>query len=57
MLGGQAEIELTLDGASDYYDRKESIPTYHLLKNAERIFHFGVKAHAGLRQDAAHRVD
>ncbi len=56
MLGGQVEIELTIDEASDFFDRKESIPAYHLLKNAERIFYFGVKAHAGLRQDAAHRV-
>ncbi len=56
MPGGQAEIELTIDEASDFFDRKESIPAYHLLKDAERIFHFGITAHAGLRQDTAHRV-
>ncbi len=57
MLGGQVEIELPIDEASDFFHRKDSIPAYHLLKNAERIFHLGVKAHAGLRQDAAYRVD
>ena len=56
MLGGQVEIELTIDQASDFFDGKESIPAYHLMENAERIFHFGIEAHVGLRQGAAHRV-